>query len=276
MNQSKKTLLLLAAIPVLLLLLISATGNWLSPHDPYQQQLSLALQPPNADYPLGTDRYGRCLLSRILSGAGISVWTALLLTLAAAFSGTASGLYCGFYYRQLPDKLLTQIINVMLAFPGLILALAITGFLGGGLFHAAAALLCTAWAPYARLVRRQVITIKSAPYIEAARLCGCTDKEIIFRYLLPAAIKPVILMAAANIGTMLLSLSALSFLGLGAQPPTAEWGAMLSSNRNLLQLAPWTVFAPGAALLLSVCSFNFLGNVLHDALEPDKNSLLKE
>ena len=105
MNQSKKTLLLLAAIPVLLLLLISASGNWLSPHDPYQQQLSLALQPPNADYPLGTDRYGRCLLSRILSGAGISVWTALLLTLAAAFSGTASGLYCGFYYRQLPDKL---------------------------------------------------------------------------------------------------------------------------------------------------------------------------
>lgn len=274
--NNKKISYLLAAAPVLILLLISITGGLLACHDPYQQQLPNALLPPCSDYPCGTDRYGRCIFSRILAGAPLSVLTALLLTAAAALSGTAAGLYAGYYQNSIFDKILQQLTSVMLAFPGMMLALAVAGIAGGGMLNAAAALLCSAWAPYARLVRRQTLTVRQAPYIEAARLSGCSDTEIILHYLLPIAVKPALIMAAANTGTMLLALSGLSFLGLGAQPPSAEWGAMISGSRSLLQTAPWTVFAPGAALFAAVCCFNFSGNALHDLLEPERNDFMKE
>lgn len=273
---SKKSSYLFAALPLLILLLISLTGSFFTLHDPYQQQLQNALLPPGCEYPCGTDRYGRCIFSRLLAGAPVSILTALLLTAAAALSGTAAGLYAGYYQGSFFDKILQQLTNVILAFPGLLLALAIVGIAGSGMLNAAAALLCSAWAPYARLVRRQTISVSQAPYLEAAKLSGCSDTEIILRYLLPIAVKPALIMAAANMGTMLLTLSGLSFLGLGAQPPSAEWGLMISSNRSLLQTAPWTVFAPGMALFIAVCCCNFSGNAIHDLLEPEQNNLMKE
>lgn len=273
---SKKSSYLFAALPLLILLLISLTGSFFTLHDPYQQQLQNALLPPGCEYPCGTDRYGRCIFSRLLAGAPVSILIALLLTAAAALSGTAAGLYAGYYQGSFFDKILQQLTNVILAFPGLLLALAIAGIAGGGMLNAAAALLCSAWAPYVRLVRRQTISVRQAPYLEAAKLSGCSDTEIILRYLLPIAVKPALIMAAANMGTMLLTLSGLSFLGLGAQPPSAEWGLMISSNRSLLQTAPWTVFAPGMALFIAVCCCNFSGNAIHDLLEPEQNNLMKE
>ncbi len=273
---SKKSSYLFAALPLLILLLISLTGSFFTLHDPYQQQLQNALLPPGCEYPCGTDRYGRCIFSRLLAGAPVSILTALLLTAAAALSGTAAGLYAGYYQGSFFDKILQQLTNVILAFPGLLLALAIAGIAGSGMLNAAAALLCSAWAPYARLVRRQTISVRQAPYLEAAKLSGCSDTEILLCYLLPIAVKPALIMAAANMGTMLLTLSGLSFLGLGAQPPSAEWGLMISSNRSLLQTAPWTVFAPGMALFIAVCCCNFSGNAIHDLLEPEQNNLMKE
>ncbi len=272
----KKKSFYLALAPVFFLLLFSLIGSFLTPYDPFEQQLQQTLLPPSSEYICGTDRYGRCVFSRILAGAPLSVFTALFLTAAAALIGTAAGMCSGYYRGSLIDKLLQHLTNIVLAFPGIILALAITGIAGGGMLTAAFALLCSSWAPYARLVRRQIITVSQAPYIEAARLSGCTDTEILCRYLLPIAAKPVLIMAAANIGTMLLTLSGLSFLGLGAQPPAAEWGAMISSSRSLLQVAPWTVFTPGGALFIAVCCFNFSGNALHDLLEPEHNNFLKE
>lgn len=273
---SQKTTFLRAILPVLLLLALSAAGTWAAPHDPFHQQLQQALLPPSDEYICGTDRYGRCVFCRVLAGAPLSVLTALSLTIAASLIGTTAGICGGYYHGSVADKFLLHLTNIVLAFPGMMLALAIAGIAGGGMLTAAAALLCSSWAPYARLARRQVITIRHAPYIEAARLCGCTDTEILFRYLLPIAVKPVLIMAAANIGTMLLALAGLSFLGLGAQPPAAEWGSMISSSRSLLQVAPWTVFTPGCALFIAVCCFNFSGNALHDLLEPEHNNFLKE
>lgn len=272
----KKKSFCLALAPVFLLLLFSLIGSFFTPHDPFEQHLQQALLPPSSEYLCGTDRYGRCVFSRILAGAPLSVFMALLLTVAAALTGTAAGMCSGYYRGSLADKSLLHLTNIILAFPGIVLALAITGIFGGSMPTAAFALLFSSWAPYARLVRRQIITVSQAPYIEAAKLCGCTDTEILCRHLLPIAAKPVLIMAAANIGTMLLMLSGLSFLGLGAQPPAAEWGAMISSSRSLMQVAPWTVFAPGSALFIAVCCFNFSANALHDLLEPGHNNFLKE
>lgn len=272
----KKKSFCLALAPVFLLLLFSLIGSFFTPHDPFEQHLQQALLPPSSEYLCGTDRYGRCVFSRILAGAPLSVFTALLLTAAAALTGTTAGMCSGYYRGSLADKSLLHLTNIVLAFPGIVLALAITGIFGGSMPTAAFALLFSSWAPYARLVRQQIITVSQAPYIEAAKLCGCTDTEILCRHLLPIAAKPVLIMAAANIGTMLLMLSGLSFLGFGAQPPAAEWGAMISSSRSLMQAAPWTVFAPGSALFITVCCFNFSGNALHDLLEPDHNNFLKE
>lgn len=272
----KKKSFCLALAPVFLLLLFSLIGSFFTPHDPFEQHLQQALLPPSSEYICGTDRYGRCVFSRILAKAPLSVFTALLLTAAAALTGTAAGMCSGYYRGSLADKSFLHLTNIVLAFPGIVLALAITGIFGGSMPTAAFALLFSSWAPYARLVRQQIITVSQAPYIEAAKLCGCTDTEILCRHLLPIAAKPVLIMAAANIGTMLLMLSGLSFLGFGAQPPAAEWGAMISSSRSLMQAAPWTVFAPGSALFIAVCCFNFSANALHDLLEPGHNNFLKE
>lgn len=164
-----------------------------------------------------------------------------------------------------------RLSDIFLAFPGLVFAIAVASILGGGMTNAVLALAVISWPKYARLARSQALTVRQQPYIEAARLSGCSDTEIIFRHLLPSILSPLLVMSALDLGTMLMELAGLSFLGLGAQPPAAEWGSMMSSSRSMLQTAPWVILTPGAAIFVTVSLFNLLGDSLRDQLDPKFN-----
>ena len=255
------------------LLVVAAFADHLAPHDPYLQDLDLSLLPPGGAYPLGTDRFGRCVLSRVLAGSTISIYTSLAVVALTFVLGTVTGLVAGFCGGWV-DTVLMRITDVFLAFPVLVFAIVAAAMFGGiggaqfsGLTGAILALALISWPKYARLVRSQVLAVRNKPFISAARFSGCSKADILFRQILPLAIAPTFLMMTADIGTMLLEMAGLSFLGLGVQPPAAEWGLMISSGRSLLQTAPWVIFAPGAALFITVTIFNLLGDSIHDYME---------
>lgn len=243
----------------LLVLSLSAPYLW----DPYAQQLSQALCPPGPGHWLGTDRYGRDLLARTLAGFSLSVGTALLVACFAAALGTAVGLFCGYHQGKMTTVLL-RLTDVFLAFPTMVFAIAVAGVLGGGTFNAAAAIAAVAWPKFTRLVRNEVLPLRQEYYIEAARMSGCSDIQILFGQILPQVIGPVFITASLDIGTIIAEIAGLSFLGLGTAPPAAEWGSMMSSSRNLLQTAPWTIFVPGGAIFLTVAAFQLLADALRD------------
>lgn len=254
----------------LLLLLLALGAPYLVPHDPYLQNLDNALQAPSGAYPLGTDRYGRCVFSRVLIGGQTSIFSTLALVAIICSTGTLAGLWSGYYGGRL-DSLFMRFADIFLAFPGLVFAIAIASVLGGGITNAIVALAVISWPKYARLVRSQVLLVKQQPYIAAARFSGCSDRQIIINHILPSVFSPLLVMAALDLGTMLIELAGLSFLGLGAQPPAAEWGSMMNSGRSMLQTAPWVILAPGAAIFLTVSCFNLLGDSLRDQLDPKHN-----
>lgn len=238
----------------------------LTPHDPYAQDLAAALSPPGAGHLLGTDRYGRDVLSRVIMGAQTTLCATLLLVLFVAALGSAVGAAAGFRGGR-ADTVLMRISDVFLAFPPLVFAVAAAGALGGGLVHAALALALIGWPKYARIARSLALSIRSMAYIDAARMAGTGDAGILLHHVLPNIAGPILVTAALDLGTVAMELAGLSFLGLGATPPTAEWGAMMANGRSMLQTAPWVILAPGAALFLSVAVFNLLGDRLRDALD---------
>lgn len=254
-----------------MLLLIAAFAPQLAPYDPYGQDLGNALAKPGAGHLLGTDRYGRDMLSRVMMGAQTTLFSALLLVIIISVTGTAVGLLCGYHGGRL-DSVLMRISDVFLAFPGMVFAIAVAGVLSGGISNAVVALACISWPKFARLTRSQVMMIKEAPYIAAARLCGSSTPKIILRHILPNIAGPVIVTAVLDIGTMIMELAGLSFLGLGATPPIAEWGSMMSDGRSMLQTSSWVVLAPGAAIFLTVVLFNLLGDTIRDVLDPGIDS----
>jgi peptide/nickel transport system permease protein len=195
----------------------------LCPYDPYIQNLSNALQPPSAEHLAGTDRYGRDLFSRIIMGSQSSIFSTLALVAMIAVIGTAIGVVCGWKTGKL-DVVLMRTSDVFLAFPGLVFALAIAGVLGGGMMNAVLALAAISWPKYARIARGLTLAQKNEPYLAAARLAGCSTAQLIFRHILPNIAGPLLVTAMLDIGTMMMELAGLSFLGLGAQPPVAEWG----------------------------------------------------
>lgn len=248
-------------------------GPQFMPNDPYQANLQAAKQAPSEDYPMGTDALGRCIWSRILAGATASVFTALLTVALMVFVGMVIGILSGYYGGKM-DTVVMRIVDVFLAFPGMVLALAIAGFLGPGMGNAVLALAATGWTQYARLARSQVLSLKEENFISAAKLNGFSDLYIIFRHILPNTFRPLVVTASINICGTMLTLAGFSFLGLGAQPPLAEWGSMLSSSRQYLQICPWMVFCPGLAIMLVAMLFNLLGDCVRDVLDPrqkDKN-----
>lgn len=263
-RQKKKNrkLLLFGGLAVLLLLL-ALTAEWIVPFDPYEQDLSAALLPPGKEHLFGTDRYGRDLFSRVLAGAQTTVFSALLTVGVIMTAGTFIGILCGWKGGVL-DSVLMRISDVFLSFPGMVFAIAVAGILGGGLWNAVLALCLVSWPKYARLAREQVLSIRSMPYLAAAGLGGCGTMTMIFRHLLPNIAGSILVTAALDIGTMIMELAGLSFLGLGAQPPAAEWGSMMSNGRSMLQTCPWTVLAPGGAIFVTVVVFNLLGDALRD------------
>lgn len=228
------------------------------------------MQAPSTLHPMGTDTYGRDMLSRVISGARASIFSTFILVAVISISGSVIGILCG-YFGGILDALMMRISDICLAFPGLVFAMAIAAVLGGGIQNAVLALAVISWPKYARIARGQTLTLKNAPYIHAAILAGDTAGQVILRHVLPNMLGPVLVTAMLDIGTMMMELAGLSFLGLGAQIPMAEWGSMMSSGRSMLQTYPWVVLSPGIAIFVSVVIFNLLGDTVRDYLDP-KNS----
>ena len=255
----------LVILGVLALLAIGAP--WLSPRDPIKTAPRAALQPPGSGYLLGSDQFGRDVASRVLHGARLSLVVGLISVSIAVGIGTPIGLVSGYYGGRL-DAVLMRVIDVLLAFPGILLALAIVSVLTPGLGNVMIAVGLAAVPTYARLVRASVLSAREQVYVEAARAIGGRDRTILTRYILPNVVAPLIVTATLGLGTAILSAAALSFLGLGSQPPTAEWGRMLAEGRDFLREAWWISTFPGLGIMLTVLAMNLLGDGLRDLLDP--------
>ena len=265
-NRIRMKLLFFAALAVLLLL-ATIFAKQLCPYDPYTQDLTQAMQPPGPVHLMGTDTYGRDMFSRVLIGAQTSITSTLVLVAIITVAGTMVGVLCG-YYGGSADAFVMRISDICLAFPGLVFAMAVAAILNGGVQNAVIALALISWPKYSRIARSQTLSIKELPYIQASRLAGDTAIQMIFRHVLPNIIGPVLVTSMLDIGTMMMEIAGLSFLGLGAQPPVAEWGSMMSSGRSMLQTYPWIVLSPGAAIFVSVVIFNLLGDTIRDYMDP--------
>src|SRR5690606_6626262 len=231
------------------------------------QNLRARLRPPSAEHWFGTDEFGRDILSRVIFGARISLFTGLVPVFTASVVGTLVGLVAGFY-RGRVDAVLMRLMDVLLAFPSLLLALAVVGALGPGLRNAVIAVAVVGVPGYARIVRSVVIAAREEEYVQAARALGAGDGRLLLRELLPAAFGALSVQATLGIGFAILSMAGLSFLGLGVQPPTSDWGEMLSRGRRFLPDSGWLLLYPGAAISLTVLAFNLLGDGLRDARAP--------
>ena len=250
-----------------LLVVCSFFSAYLTPYDPYLQDLSIAKQAPSAQHLLGTDRYGRDMLSRVIAGSRASIFSTLLLVAIITALGTAVGVTCGWTGGWV-DTVLMRISDVFLAFPGLVFALAVAGSLGGGLQNAIIALAAISWPKYARIARSQTLSQKETQWMKAVRLSGSGTGKIILKHILPNILGPILVTSMLDIGTMMMELAALSFLGLGAKPPIPEWGSMMSDTRSLMTTSPWITFSPGIAIFLAVMIFNLLGDTIRDYADP--------
>jgi len=239
----------------------------IAPYDPLLQELGSRLRPPSAEHWLGTDSLGRDIASRILYGARISLLVGVVVVASAGVFGTFVGLVAG-YAGGLVDEALMRLTEVFLAFPALILAMAIAGALGPSLTNAIIAIAAVTWAVYARLTRGQILSLRRREFVEAARAMGASRMRIILRHLLPNALAPLMVQASFDMGSSIIAAAGLSFIGFGAQPPTPEWGVMISEGRNFINTQPWLSLFPGLAILLAVGSFNLLGDGLRDAFDP--------
>ncbi len=239
----------------------------LTPYEPLTMNPVDRLQPPNARHIFGTDVFGRDLATRMLFGSRISLQTGLISVSIAILIGVPMGLASGFYGGQ-ADRLLMRVVDLMLTFPGILLALIIIAILGPNLRNAMLAVGISASPTYARVVRAAVLSAKEQVYVEAARAIGCANIRIMVRHILPNTIAPIIVLGTLGIAGAVIAAAALSYLGLGAQPPTPEWGALLSEGRNYLRQAWWITTFPGLAIMLAVLSINLLGDGLRDALDP--------
>ena len=257
----------LGLVLVLVFAFVAVAAPLLAPNDPTLPHPGQGLAGPSAQFPLGTDNLGRCVLSRLIYGSRLSLGTAAVATLLIMTIGVVLGVVSG-YYGGVVDSVLMRIVDVLLAFPSLVIALAIAGVLGPGMINAMVGLVSVWWVGYARVVRGVALTIRERPYIEAARTIGATNGRILRGHMLPNVVPPVIVLATLEMGQLILAIAGLNFLGLGAQPPTPEWGAMLNEGRPFLQTAPQLMISPGLAISLVVLGFNLLGDGLRDLLDP--------
>ena len=247
--------------------LCAVLAPWIAPHDPLDPSLPHTLQEPSPANPLGRDELGRDMLSRILHGARISLSIGLISVAIGALIGIPVGAISG-YYGGKTDLIIQRLIDIMLAFPGILMAIVLVTILGVGLRNVMIAVGIVSIPIYVRLVRASVIQVKEQEYISSARALGSSDLRIIARHVLPNCLGPIIVQSTLQIATAILWAAGLGFLGLGAQAPTPEWGAMLSRGRVFIRVAPHVTIVPGLAILLSVLGFNLLGDGLRDALDP--------
>ena len=245
----------------------AAAAPLLAPFAPNEPHFTATLRGPGSTYLLGADNLGRDELSRLLVGARLSLGSVAVATLAIMFFGVGFGLVSG-YYGGIVDSAIQRVVDVLMAFPSLVLALAIAGVLGPSLRSVVISVVAVQWVSYTRLVRGMVLAVRRQPYVDAARSSGASDGWIILRSILPNVLPPVVVLATLELGGVLLTISSLSFLGLGAQPPTAEWGTMLNEARPYFESNPHLMIAPGLAIVVTVLAFNLVGDGLRDALDP--------
>ena len=255
------------AVVILLLVLIAIFAPLLAPYNPNAQSLARALQPPSATHWFGTDVYGRDVFSRILFGARTTLYTTVLVTVIVAPIGFIIGATAG-YQGGWVDIVLMRITDIFLAFPGLVLALAFSAALGPGIENAVIAIALTVWPPIARLARAETMTVRHADYVTAAQLQGAKLPRILWRHIVPICAPSIVVRLTLNMASIILTAAGLGFLGLGVQPPTAEWGQMAASGRQYLLDAWWLTTIPGLSILLVSLAFNLLGDGLRDILDP--------
>ena len=260
------------AAALVLFVLVALSAPWMARFDPLEIRLEEQLRPPSAAHPLGQDGNGADILSRLLFGARISLGIGLTVVSLSALVGISVGLVSG-YYGGLLDTLLMRLVDILLAFPGLLLAIALVAVLGPALSNVVLALAALGWVGFARLVRGQVLVLKDQPFVMAAKTSGASDLHILLRHVLPHLLSPVLVQATFGIAGVVLAESSLGFLGLGAPPGTPSWGAMLSEGRDVLFIAPHVSIFPGLAILVLVLSLNFLGDGLRDHLDPQRRGL---
>ncbi|WP_249863340.1 nickel ABC transporter permease subunit NikC [Paenibacillus konkukensis] len=260
-------LTLLSCTMLILMLVLALFAPWLTPHDPNFVSLEHKLERPSAAYWLGTDHLGRDILSRLIYGTrislGISFIVMVLIIIISVAIGTLSG-----YSGGVIDRIFMRFCDLLMAFPSLILSLAMLGILGPGLVNVIFAMVMSYWVWYARWIRGMVMTAKQQNFILAAKIAGTPGYKIIWFHILPNIWPPTIVLATLNLGSMILSISGLSFLGLGIQPPMPEWGAMLNDSKQFLKSNPMLMLYPGLCIMLVVMAFNFIGDALRDALDP--------
>ncbi|MGB0605584.1 MAG: nickel transporter permease [Candidatus Latescibacterota bacterium] len=263
----KQRLAMIGGGILFLLLFIALCAPVLAPHDPMEQNLYARLQPPSLEHPLGTDDFGRDILSRMIYGSRISLRIGGASITAALLVGTLLGLWAG-YWGGWADTLIMRCMDLLLAFPSILLAIAIVAVAGPGIDNAIMAVSVVLIPQFARLVRSSVLTVRETAYVEAARALGAGQMRILFVGILPNCMAPIIVQTTLGLGTAILDAAGLSFLGLGAQPPMPEWGAMLAGGRELLFEAPWVMTFPGLAIFIVVLAINLFGDGLRDALDP--------
>jgi peptide/nickel transport system permease protein len=256
---------------ILVVLFIAAfVGQWWSPHDPYAQALTERLRPPSASHWFGTDQLGRDIFSRVLHGAQYTLLIVALAAISVAPVGIAIGL-CAGYFGGMVEALLMRITDIFMAFPRLLLALALAAALGPGLENAVLAIAISAWPPYARQARAEVKRLREREFIWAARLAGASHLRLMLRHLLPLCASSALVRLAMDLAGMILIAAGLGFLGLGAQPPAPEWGAMVAAGRQILTPYWWVSTLPGVAIFLVSLALNLVGDGLRDALDPRAN-----
>ncbi len=264
----RNPLAVIGAVSILILVLAAVLAPWVAPSGPLEMDLGNAYQPPgSAGHLLGTDNFGRDILSRLIHGSRISLLIGVVVVSIASVIGTILGVIAGFYGGAV-DNVIMRLVEIFYAFPFLILAIAVIALFGPSIFNVMWVLGLVSWPLYARVVRAEVLSLRNAEYVEAARAVGTGNGRIMFKHILPNSLTPVIVLATFGIPEAILASAALGFLGLGVQPPTPEWGVMISEGKDFIRRAPYLITWPGLAIMVTVLSFNFLGDGLRDILDP--------
>ncbi|MGZ0052857.1 ABC transporter permease [Brevibacillus gelatini] len=264
----RKNKLAMAGLAIILFFVtVAVLAPVIAPYPYDQGELVMKNKPPSEEHWFGTDYNGRDVFSRVVYGARISLWVGTFSVIGSVVAGTILGLLAGFYGRWV-DTIISRVFDIMLAFPSILLAIAIVAILGPSLQNALLAIAIINIPNFGRLVRSRVLSLKEEEFVMAARAIGMKDSRILMQHILPNSLAPIIVTGTMGIATAIIEAAALGFLGLGAQPPEPEWGKMLSDSRQYIQKAPWTVIFPGLSIMLTVLGFNLIGDGLRDALDP--------
>ena len=259
---------------VALLLLSAVIGPVFLKHDPFLVDLTQVNQPPGREYIMGTDYLGRCIFSRLVRGAARSIYAAVLVVVSTFVIGTFIGVLCGYFSGRL-DAVLMRFVDGVQSFPELVFTIAVAGMLGCGMVNCIIAMTAIGWTGYARLARSQVLSVKEKTFVSAARLTGMSPGGILFKTVLPNCLDPLVVYASMHVGSAIIGMAGLSYLGLGTSPPYPEWGTMLNDGRSRLQTAPWAVFFPGLAILSVVMIMGMFGDSVNEMLNPKNKGQTK-